>query len=223
MGARPTVWIRVRVSLAVRPRPVRGTHTEYRLLPGRQPGLASVCFAAAASWSRQAAQPGLVIAVTFVLHEMASKTVSEQARCGFLTDVEGNYEYFESYVQISKIIEWEDQEKKDRLKFKDDNCYFVFGGDTQDKGTGDIRFVKVINALKEKHPDRVILIIGNRDANKLRLTTELGKQALESEEVLNDPEFPYWLTPDKRVTPAQYLKANSLEDTAVSRLKWILK
>ena len=153
---------------------------------------------------------------------------SDQARCGFLTDVEGNYEYFESYVAISKIIEWEDRDKG-ILRFKDNNGYFVFGGDTQDKGTGDIRFVKAMNALKDRYPNRVFLIIGNRDANKLRLSTELGKEALESEAVLNDKEFPYWVTPDKRVTPAQYIAANSKENTPdeqknpVHRLKWLLK
>ncbi len=155
-------------------------------------------------------------------------TPSDQARCGFLTDVEGNYEYFESYVAISKILEWEDKDK-DILRFKDENCYFVFGGDSQDKGTGDIRFVKAMNALKDRYPNRVFLIIGNRDANKLRLATELGDKALESEEVLDDKEFPYWVTPDKRVTPAQYLAANSIPNTPVeqkspvNRLKWLLK
>jgi hypothetical protein len=156
-------------------------------------------------------------------------TPSDQSRCGFLTDVEGNYEYFESYVEISKIIEWEDKVKKETLKFKDDHCYFVFGGDSQDKGTGDIRFVKAMNALKDRYPDRVFLIIGNRDANKLRLATELGNQALESEAVLNDKEFPYWVTPDKRITPADYLIANAIPNTPleqknpVNRLKWLLK
>ena len=153
---------------------------------------------------------------------MAATSGDQQARCGFLTDVEGNYEYFESYVKISKIIEWEDDTKQS-LRLKDDDCYFVFGGDSQDKGTGDIRFVKAMNALKDRYPNRVFLIIGNRDANKLRLSTELGNQALESEAVLNDKEFPYWLAADKVVSPADYLKSNSLPNDAVCRLKWLLK
>jgi hypothetical protein len=92
--------------------------------------------------------------------------------CGFLTDVEGNYEYFERYVEISKVLEWANPEKSS-LQLKD-GAYFVFGGDSQDKGIGDIRFVKMMLALKEKYPDRVFFIIGNRDANKLLLTTELS-------------------------------------------------
>ena len=33
---------------------------------------------------------------------------------------------------------------KNRLKFKQDNSMFVFGGDTQDRGIGDIRFVNIL-------------------------------------------------------------------------------
>jgi hypothetical protein len=141
--------------------------------------------------------------------------------CGFLTDVEGNYEYFEKYVEISKVLEWETPEKK-ALKLRD-GASFVFGGDSQDKGIGDIRFVKMMLALKDKYPDRVFFIIGNRDANKLRLTTELGDEALKSEKVRTDSTFPYWLAKDKIVTPQMYYDTNKVPDTPVNRLKWLLK
>ena len=95
--------------------------------------------------------------------------------CGYLTDVEGNFEYFEDYVAISKVLEWEDQSKT-ALRLKD-NALFVFGGDSQDKGCGDIRFTTLMVALKQRYPDRVRLIIGNRDANKLRLASELSDEA----------------------------------------------
>jgi len=51
---------------------------------------------------------------------------------------------------------------------------FIFGGDSQDKGIGDIRFVTMLLELKEIYGERVILIIGNRDINKLRLKVELN-------------------------------------------------
>ena len=94
--------------------------------------------------------------------------------CGYLTDVEGNFEYFENYMAISKVLEWED-ENKTALRLKD-NALFVFGGDSQDKGPGDIRFTTLMISLKQRYPDRVRLIIGNRDANKLRLASELSDE-----------------------------------------------
>ena len=137
--------------------------------------------------------------------------------------MEGNYEYFESFVELSRVLEWEDKETKASLRLKNDQDHFVFGGDSQDKGTGDIRFVKLMVALKDKYPDRVHLMIGNRDANKLRLASELSPESLSSEAVKTDPDFPYWVAKDKVVTPAKYLAASSLEDTAANRLRWILK
>ena len=104
-----------------------------------------------------------------------------------------------------------------------DDAYFVFGGDSQDKGIGDIRFVKIMLALKKKYPDRVFFIIGNRDANKLRLTSELSDEALRSTKVKTDTSFPYWISRDKVITPEMYCKANGVEDTPVNRLKWLLK
>ena len=68
--------------------------------------------------------------------------------CGYLTDVEGNFEYFENYVEISRVLEWEDKSRAE-LKLKDD-AFFVFGGDAQDKGAGDVRFIELMVALKSR-------------------------------------------------------------------------
>jgi hypothetical protein len=57
--------------------------------------------------------------------------------CGYLSDVEGNYDYFLRYMEISKVLCWADDEKT-QLKLNDD-CHFVYGGDAVDKGIGDIR------------------------------------------------------------------------------------
>jgi hypothetical protein len=141
--------------------------------------------------------------------------------CAFLTDVEGNYEYFERYVEISKVLTWAD-EKKNSLILKEGTT-FVFGGDSQDKGIGDIRFVKILLDLKERYPDRVVFIMGNRDANKLRFTTELSDEALKSNKVRTDLEFPYWIPKDKVVTPQKFYDDNNLQDTPANRLKWLLK
>ena len=107
--------------------------------------------------------------------------------CAYLTDVEGNLDYFYNYIEISKVLEWENKDTKNRLKFKTKHTMLVFGGDSQDKGIGDIRFTKLLLDLKAQtgNEDRVEFIIGNRDANKLRLASELQKDCIDDPAVLN--------------------------------------
>ena len=111
----------------------------------------------------------------------------EVTMCAYLTDVEGNLDYFYNYVEISKVLEWENKETKNRLRFKHEHTMFVFGGDSQDKGIGDIRFTKLLLDLKAQpgNEDRVEFIIGNRDANKLRLAAELQDDCISDHAVLN--------------------------------------
>ena len=91
-----------------------------------------------------------------------------------------------------------------------------------DKGTGDIRFVRHMLQLKTAYPDRVHLIMGNRDCNKLRLHTELSEEGMRA--TAEDASFPYWVPDKDRVTPAAACKAEggSLESRA-DRLRWMLK
>ena len=93
----------------------------------------------------------------------------------------------------------------------------------QDKGIGDIRFVHMLLDLKRRYPERVQLIIGNRDCNKLRLMAELSDEAMQDEKIKHDTSFPYWVEEAKRVTPAMYLEKEGVEDNRVNRLKWMLK
>jgi len=147
--------------------------------------------------------------------------------CAYLADVEGNIHFFERYIAVSKVLEWADAGKT-KLRFQNCDDCFVFGGDSQDKGIGDIRFTKMMLALKKDYPDRVQLIIGNRDANKLRLTSELQEHCIKDDKVLTDASFPYWDPPDKRVTPQMFLDKNAPENggsknTAANRLRYILE
>ena len=77
--------------------------------------------------------------------------------CAYLTDVEGNLDYLERFVVVSTVLAWTD-ESKTRLRFQRDDAVFVFGGDTQDKGIGDVRCVRLLLALKEDFPERVVLL-----------------------------------------------------------------
>jgi len=104
----------------------------------------------------------------------------------FTTDTEGNWEYFRRFVERAEGLEWKgmgtsgyaaDIELKDGWRF-------IFGGDAVDKGNavgGSIRVVNSLLALKRRYPDRVTLLLGNRDLNKMRLTSELAPSELAPE------------------------------------------
>eukprot|EP00286_Rhodomonas_abbreviata_P021989 CAMPEP_0181308944 /NCGR_PEP_ID=MMETSP1101-20121128/11750_1 /TAXON_ID=46948 /ORGANISM="Rhodomonas abbreviata, Strain Caron Lab Isolate" /LENGTH=523 /DNA_ID=CAMNT_0023415395 /DNA_START=24 /DNA_END=1592 /DNA_ORIENTATION=+ len=153
---------------------------------------------------------------------------------GYITDVEGNLDYFLEYVKISKVVTLKEDKtngfvlntpgKKEVLDFYNSSAKLVFGGDSQDKGVGDVRIVLLLLEFKKRFPDRVHLIIGNRDCNKLRLAAELSAAILEDEEVANDKGFPYWVAPEKRVTPNMALEKDpKTGNKGADRLKWMLK
>jgi hypothetical protein len=79
------------------------------------------------------------------------------------------------------------------------NTHFVFGGDCFDKGTGDKIISQQLVSLKKRFPDHVALIIGNRDINKAKLTSELAEEDLKKDPslvtryvLLNFGFFPLW-------------------------------
>ena len=131
--------------------------------------------------------PGVQTSGMGIVEPMASeKKKPKITECAYLTDVKGNLDYFYKYVEISKVLEWENS-STNRLKFKHEHTMLVFGGDSQDKGIGDIRFTKLLLDLKAQkgNEDRVEFIIGNRDANKLRLAAELQDDCISDPDVLN--------------------------------------
>jgi hypothetical protein len=108
---------------------------------------------------------------------------------------------------------------------------FVFGGDCQDRGIGDIRFVNLLLNFKSEYPNRVEFIIGNRDANKIRISSELSEKIYatgvadrkaESKYLAKYDNFPYWVNKSERITLRTYLNDNNFKIDAVSRLKYIL-
>jgi hypothetical protein len=143
--------------------------------------------------------------------------------CTYITDVEGNMDFFNKYVNISKVIEWT-SEKKNRLKFRNDDSIFIYGGDTQDRGDSDIRFVNILLKFKEDYPERVIFIIGNRDANKLRIPSELSEKYSNYQNFLKKYDnYPYWEDKSVRITLRKYLKDNNYELNVKNRLKYIVE
>ena len=99
-------------------------------------------------------------------------------RLAYVTDVEGNLDYFLRYVERSKVLRIDESSSSTSrgaaavsastikslvLDLVGESTVFVYGGDTVDKGPGDIRLVRALVALKKKYPDRVFLLVGNRD------------------------------------------------------------
>ena len=90
----------------------------------------------------------------------------------YLTDVEGMWSKIESFAARSPHVRLDGA---GALQV-DERAIFVFGGDAIDRGPHGMRVVDALLDVKRRHPERVILLSGNRDLNKLRLVTELGGQ-----------------------------------------------
>ena len=125
-------------------------------------------------------------------------------RLGYVTDVEGNLDYFLRYVKESRVLRVEGDATSThiRLDLVGDNTYFVYGGDAVDKGPGDIRMVTALVELKRRYPERVYLLVGNRDLNKLRFTAELSPDDLERP--IDEIPPPFW--DPKAVTLQEFLE-----------------
>ena len=150
-------------------------------------------------------------------------------RLGYITDVEGNLDYFLRYVERSNVLRIESCTPQELiLDLQDEeSCHFVFGGDAVDKGPGDIRLCRALVALQQRYPDRVALLVGNRDLNKLRFMAELA-----------DDRRPASCIPPPHWDPSapslqQYLEGLAAEtqqqdnitslDTSINRLHYMLK
>eukprot|EP00981_Chlorochromonas_danica_P007066 scaffold1537_cov162-Ochromonas_danica.AAC.24 len=129
---------------------------------------------------------------------------------GFATDLEGDYHYWQRYVDHSTVLYHDKVDGQVKLR---DRSIFVYGGDVCDRGDGDIRILQDLLHLKKEHPDRVYFIMGNRDINKLRLPFSLSQHSLEKEASV------YWLrtTQDQQTAQSEVSRR-----CTASKLKWIL-
>lgn len=145
----------------------------------------------------------------------------------YITDVEGDLVYFKKQINNSKIVQFTNEEENE-LEFiaPEKDTRLVFGGDVCDAGY-DITVANMLIKLKEKYPERVILILGNRDGNKPRFSTELPLSPFES---LNDtiddvlkPAFTDKCRSFRDFLVAKFKAADESLNTPVNRLKWILE
>ncbi len=82
----------------------------------------------------------------------------------YLTDLEGNGKKWDEFITHSDAFYFDEH----KLRLKDDYI-LVYGGDATDFGDSSMYILNDLLSLKEDCPDRVHLLIGNRDLNKLFL------------------------------------------------------
>ncbi|KAG1707456.1 hypothetical protein DVH05_026654 [Phytophthora capsici] len=156
-------------------------------------------------------------------------------RVALLTDVEGNWQYVRNVVRQSSCLKLVGSGHEETLELRDD-CMLVFGGDAGDKGDQTLQCYEQLVSLKKRYPDRVVLLVGNRDVNKMRFTSELHNSEMDLGSMAKDIlEGPVWVPRDKRVTLKKFLadlqsKDGDAGDNAVTsvntkanRLKWMLE
>lgn len=96
------------------------------------------------------------------LRELSTAVTSHNAGAallGYLTDIEGSYDQWRRYVQLSRVLEPDPNDPDNKILLRD-GCHFVFGGDAFDRGKGELRFVRELLALRRQYPDRVHLVLG---------------------------------------------------------------
>jgi len=86
----------------------------------------------------------------------------------YVTDVEGRWDKLVSFAEGNPHV-WLD----DTALRLADGVTFVFGGDAIDRGPHGRRIVATLLAARRAYGERVVLIAGNRDLNKLRLVRDL--------------------------------------------------
>ena len=142
----------------------------------------------------------------FSLYSAPSSSSEPMVKIGYATDVEGNYDYWSRYIELSEIL---NRSETGHLVLSAD-CHFVFGGDVVDRGPGDLRVLSDLINLRRAYPDRVHFIMGNRDINKMRIPVELHPS------VMKIPPKVFW------VRESESCAADSaLLETPAEKLKWV--
>lgn len=142
-----------------------------------------------------------------------------EKQVAYVTDIEGNLDYWDRYIDLSSVLRTSPSRAANgrRVLHLKANCELVFGGDVCDRGPGDIRITSEILDLKERYPNRVHIILGNRDVNKYRILFETTPEALA------EAPMAYWLK-NKDGSPYDYLADKAKQDgpdSVADRLKWM--
>jgi hypothetical protein len=144
------------------------------------------------------------------LFMLVSQALAAEPLVAYLTDLEGSRQRFEQFLRQSGAFELR-ADGKSHLK---DGAQFVFGGDAPDRYLGSRYVVSELVRLKEENPERVTLIMGNRDLNKMRLTSELSAEALTNIPIrfdfTNEEEWRTHRGPESRDQRLRYIFSQTM-------------
>ena len=123
-------------------------------------------------------------------------SISLFAKTVFLTDLEGQIKPVHDLIKNGTFK----LDSLGNLDFVDSNTKLVFGGDLMDRGPHTIKLMRYFIGLKRKYPERVNLLLGNRDLNKLSFSIMRESKLVN----IQDPKYKEFLE-KKSVT---HVKAN---------------
>ncbi|CCW65819.1 unnamed protein product [Phytomonas sp. EM1] len=133
---------------------------------------------------------------------------SESLRCGFPYHTPEERVQGEPQVHLDHAAHLPLDLRHVELEFTDDKSHFVYGGDAFDNGF-DIGFAQACIDFKQRYPDRVHLILGNRDLNKIAMVPLIYEVEGMAPEEAERMVFPLEWTPganmSSTVSYAQFL------------------
>jgi len=141
-----------------------------------------------------------------VLAQNMNSVRSQSYEVAVLGDVEGQGKRLHSFLAGSGVFTRTAGGAWELLS----NKAVVFQGDANDRGENNREILEFWIQLKEKYPDRVTLLIGNRDVFKLALITDLSDAAM----LLPNPRYEKWLDDKGLNTPAE-------RSNKIRKLQWI--
>ncbi|HEV2601959.1 MAG TPA: metallophosphoesterase [Candidatus Babeliales bacterium] len=174
-----------------------------------------------------------------------------EPRIHIIADIEGSWEKVRTFAEKSDILFLNPDDPSDyRATIRGENVLFIFIGDAFDKEADNEKIALFLIHLKKTYPDKVILLLGNRDINKLRFfgLQELTNTALNMDDDTTkflpnrfrlsgwEPLFKNWLskiviTADGQETrlnlidgiPTEYTHGKNQEADKILKLKFLFQ
>ena len=152
-------------------------------------------------------RPLIAVLVPLFAMFFAPPTSAAGEIVALVSDLEGDIGKFKTFLSAHPAFE---PGSDGRFHLRPE-ARFAYGGDVPDRFFGERQLLRELLRLKEEAPERVLLIAGNRDVNKLRLPLELSPRALAAPPWRHARAFRTWCA------------KNGRRDSAATRLRWILE